>query len=367
MAEAATVLGVSPATVRRASDAGQLACRRSPGGHRRFERAALEGLTRDRLLRNGRDGDGGESEVLRALADLGEAASHWDDTAELLHDVAALMLAATGAASCDIYKLEDEGVFRCLVSLDRRGPDEEAVGAVLRTTVWAVVREAFAGGTVVHVDDRDDPRLSDEDREVYDEYGFASEVCIPLLVRDRVVGVIELYGDRPHAFASALEYARGAAHVVAGALEKALLFEALEARTRVLRELFELAQLLSRTYDEDQLLRSVATRLLQAVGAASCDIYQIDGDGYRCVVSASTDGFVESYRGPRSRPPRQSHDCDGARGAERSRGRRCRSVGAHGGRARGAARAGSAQRALHPSCGQGCDGRLHRSLRDPSA
>lgn len=99
MAEAAAELGVSPATVRRACDAGVLACRRSPGGHRRFERAALEGLTRDRLLRSGRDQDAGEREVLRALADLGEAASHWDDIEDLLSDVARKMLDATDAAS----------------------------------------------------------------------------------------------------------------------------------------------------------------------------------------------------------------------------------------------------------------------------
>ena len=297
MAEAASELGVSPATVRRASDAGVMACRRSPGGHRRFERAALQGLTRDRLLRNGRDGDGGEREVLRALAALDEAASRWRDSDELLRDVAGLMLAATAAVSCDIYRLEDAGVFRCLVSLDRDGPDEEAVGAVLRTTVWAVVREAFADRTVVHVEDRDDPRLSDEDLEVYDEYGFASELCVPLLVQDRVVGVIELYSDRPRAFARALEYARGAAHVVAGALEKALLLAALEDRARVLRELFDLAQLLSRTYGVEQLLHTVATRLLEAVQAARCDMYQIDGDGYRCVVSAGADGFPGSCEG----------------------------------------------------------------------
>jgi diguanylate cyclase (GGDEF)-like protein/excisionase family DNA binding protein len=297
VAEAATVLGVSPATVRRASDAGQLACRRSPGGHRRFERAALQGVARERLLRAGREGGFGEREVLRALADLGEAASRWRDTDELLRDVAGHMLAATGAATCDIYRLEDEGVFRCQVSLDRSGPDEGAVGAVLRVAVSPVVGEAFRAGIVTYVEDRDDPRLSSDDLEVYDEYGFASELCLPLLVQDRVVGVIELYGDRPRAFGAALEYARGAVHVVAGALEKAFLLSALEARTTVLRELFELAQLLSQTYDEEQLLRSVATRLLKAVRAASCDIYQIGGDGYRCVVSASTDGFVESYEG----------------------------------------------------------------------
>jgi len=297
VAEAAAELGVSPATVRRACDAGVLTCRRSPGGHRRFERAALEGLTRDHLLRTGRDQDAGEREVLRALADLGEAASHWDDIEDLLSDVARKMLDATDAASCDIYKLEEEGVFRCLVSLDRSGPDEEAMGMVLRTEIYAIDRDAVRDGKVVVVDDRHDPRMHDVDRAVYDEYGFESEVIIPLLVQDRVVGLIELYGDRPRMFAGTLEYARSAGHIVAGALEKALLLEALEDRARVLRELFDLAQLLSRTYDVEQLLRTVATRLLQAVQAAHCDIYQIDGDGYRCVVSAGADGFLESYEG----------------------------------------------------------------------
>jgi diguanylate cyclase (GGDEF)-like protein/excisionase family DNA binding protein len=295
--EAAAELGVSPATVRRACDAGVLACRRSPGGHRRFEPASLEGLTRDRLLRSARDGGVGERRVLRALADLGEAASRWRDTDELLRDVAGLMLAATGAATCDIYRLEDEGVFRCQVSLDRGGPDEGAVGAILRVAVSPVVGAAFADGVVAYVEDRDDQRLSDEDLAVYDEYGFASELCLPLLAQDRVVGVIELYSDRPRAFGAALEYARGAVHIVAGALEKAFLLTALEARTRVLRELFDLAQLLSQTYDAEQLLRTVATRLLQAVHAAHCDIYQIDGDDYRCVVSAGADGFLSAYEG----------------------------------------------------------------------
>jgi excisionase family DNA binding protein len=297
VAEAAAELGVSPATVRRACDAGVLTCRRSPGGHRRFERAALEGLTRDHLLRTGRDQDVGEREVLRALADLGEAASHWDDMEDLLSDVARKMLDATDAATCDIYKLEDEGVFRCLVSLDRAGPDEAAMGIALRTDMYAIDRDAVRDGKVVVVDDRHDPRMHDVDRAVYDEYGFESEVIIPLLVQDRVVGLIELYGDRPRMFAGTLEYARSAGHIVAGALEKALLLEALEDRARVLRELFDLAQLLSRTYDVEQLLRTVATRLLQAVQAAHCDIYQIDGDGYRCVVSAGADGFLESYEG----------------------------------------------------------------------
>jgi excisionase family DNA binding protein len=44
LAEASALLGVSPASVRRWSDAGRLRVFRTPGGHRRFSRAALERL-----------------------------------------------------------------------------------------------------------------------------------------------------------------------------------------------------------------------------------------------------------------------------------------------------------------------------------
>jgi excisionase family DNA binding protein len=44
LAEASRVLGVSPATIRRWSDAGRLRVFTTPGGHRRFSRAALERL-----------------------------------------------------------------------------------------------------------------------------------------------------------------------------------------------------------------------------------------------------------------------------------------------------------------------------------
>ena len=297
VAEAAKALGVSPATVRRACDAGVLPCRRSPGGHRRFDLAALEGFTRDRLLRSGREGSVEERTILGALADLSEAANGWQDIDELLRNVAGLLLGATGAATCDIFKLEDESVFRCLVSLDREGPDEAVVGNELRTDVFVVAGEAVRTGQVLLIEDRDDPRFTDADRAVYDRYGYVCEVCIPLVARDQVVGLVELYGDRPGAFSSAFEYARGAAHVLAGALEKALLLAALEDRNRVLRDLFDMAGLLAQTYDVDQLLRTVAGRIVRAVGATHCDVYWRESDEYRCVVSAGRDGFLDWYEG----------------------------------------------------------------------
>lgn len=44
LSEASSLLGVSPATLRRWSDAGRLRVFTTPGGHRRFSRAALERL-----------------------------------------------------------------------------------------------------------------------------------------------------------------------------------------------------------------------------------------------------------------------------------------------------------------------------------
>ena len=44
LSEASQVLGVSPATLRRWSDAGRLRVFTTPGGHRRFSRDALERL-----------------------------------------------------------------------------------------------------------------------------------------------------------------------------------------------------------------------------------------------------------------------------------------------------------------------------------
>lgn len=70
--EAVALLGVSPATLRRWADSGQLAAFTTPGGHRRFDRSAvLSLLPAKRRNRSARDasheGAGGEEEVLHAL------------------------------------------------------------------------------------------------------------------------------------------------------------------------------------------------------------------------------------------------------------------------------------------------------------
>lgn len=61
LAEASRLLGVSAATVRRWSDAGRLRVFTTPGGHRRFSRAGLEGLLPSERSRRPMIGPGGLS------------------------------------------------------------------------------------------------------------------------------------------------------------------------------------------------------------------------------------------------------------------------------------------------------------------
>jgi len=297
VSQAAELLGVSPATVRRASDAGVLPCRRSPGGHRRFLRLDVSGLSRDQLLSAGRAGRELDHDAFESLAGLGEAVNQWTDLHELLHIIADHLLSVTTAVSCDIFRMERKGSFRCLVSQDRDGPDDEAAGNILRLHLYPVATEAIRDRDVKIVEDRSDGRLSATDLEVFEEHGFESEALIPLIAKDRVVGLIDLYSDQPDALSASLDYVRAAAHIVAGAFDKAVLMEALGERESVLRELLELAGLLSQARDVEQLLRTVSDRLLSAVDGAHCDVYRRDGEQYRCVVCVDRDGSTAGFEG----------------------------------------------------------------------
>jgi excisionase family DNA binding protein len=54
--EVASLLGVSPVTVRKWAYRGELKCHLTPGGHRRFSRAAIESFVRDKDISCAADG-----------------------------------------------------------------------------------------------------------------------------------------------------------------------------------------------------------------------------------------------------------------------------------------------------------------------
>ena len=59
---------------------------------------------------------------------------------------------------------------------------------------------------VLIVTSPDDPQLSEEERRSYRELGFASEVCIPLVVNAELCGLIDIYDTRERDYAEYLGF-----------------------------------------------------------------------------------------------------------------------------------------------------------------
>jgi diguanylate cyclase (GGDEF)-like protein/excisionase family DNA binding protein len=236
------------------------------------------------------------SRALNELVDLGALTSGTHDLDALLRHAAERLLAAVDAANCDIFRACDEGM-RCVASFDRSGCDESSVGDVLDLDAYPTVWNAANNLQVLVVTSPDDPQLSEGERRTYREFGFASEVCVPLVIDGELCGLIDIYDTQERDYAEFLGFLKGAGQTLAGAFENAQLFRQIERRSGVLREIVELGAVASQSHDLQKILTVLAERLRDTVEAADCDIFTLQGDQLRCLVSADQDGLDENVVG----------------------------------------------------------------------
>ena len=78
----------------------------------------------------------------------------------------------------------------------------------------------------------DDPQLTHGERQTYREYGYASEVCVPLVVDHELYGLIDIYDTRERDYTEYLSFLKSAGQTVARVLENALLVERVEQTSR---------------------------------------------------------------------------------------------------------------------------------------
>ena len=74
------------------------------------------------------------------------------------------------------------------------------------------------------------------------EYGYQSELCIPLVIGERVIGVVDVFDTRPRDYGEYLDFLRSVGQTAAGAIENALLVADLERRNAALAELVDLGR-----------------------------------------------------------------------------------------------------------------------------
>ena len=225
--QAADLLGVSASTVRRWADSGKLVGRRSPSGQRRF---ALDDLER---IVSGADGHpgpqvgpGSDEQRYRLLFETSLELASSLELDEVLQSAARRLSAALQIHDCDVYRLESDGRLVCIASTIDGACDATWVGQEISLEEWPCKHLAVETGRTVTVSSLDDPRLSEIERENMRGYSQHSCVSLPLIARDKVVGVVGLLDRVEREFTDEeIAIAEAVAQLVALALEHAQLYE----------------------------------------------------------------------------------------------------------------------------------------------
>jgi diguanylate cyclase (GGDEF)-like protein/excisionase family DNA binding protein len=225
---AADLLGVSASTVRRWAADGKVACQRTPGGQRRFLASDLERVLREGAP-PGRDrlsaGERAEQRYQLLLDTSLELASSLE-LAEVLQSAARRLGAALEIPDCDIYRLAGDERMICVASTLEGVYDASWVGHEFRIDDRPCDRLAMETRHAVTVTSLDDPRLSEEGRSGMRRYGQRSFVALPLIARNKVIGLVDLLDHVEREFTDEeIAIAEAVGRLVALALEHAQLYE----------------------------------------------------------------------------------------------------------------------------------------------
>ena len=228
--------------------------------------------------------------ILNELVELSTLASSTRDLGRLVRTVAERVVTTVDAANCDVYRMQ-AGELICVASFDRSGHDDSVLGSRFDLDLYPTTVDAIYGHQILTISSPDDPQLSAAERTAYHDYGFSSEVCLPLVVNDELFGLLDVYDTRERDYAEFLSFLRGTAQTLAGAFENARLVDQLEQRSAVLRDVVELGAVAAQAHDPETVLTALAERLRNTIDAADCDIFTLQGDRLRCLVSADRTGL----------------------------------------------------------------------------
>jgi len=151
------------------------------------------------------------------------------DMNEVLEAIVVRLLDALDMDACDVYEVDaDGGALRLLVSYEDREPDEDVdVGRTFSLDEFASSALAISTRRPVVINSADDPRLSEVEAELFRRYGHGTQLSVPLRIRDRVIGLVEVFDDRESRTLSAedVQLANAICRFAALALDKARLYD----------------------------------------------------------------------------------------------------------------------------------------------
>ncbi len=218
---------------------------------------------------------------LTLLFETSAAVSSSLDTDRVIYTTAQRLTMALHVQGCAIYLRDRErDVLVGLIdySDDPESWQPEPVGILYPLADYPATRWVLdtRQPKVIQVSD---PDADPAERKWMIEEDVQSVLMVPMVVRDRVIGLVELMeADRERAFtATEARLAQTVANQAAAALENARLFEETEARVREMSAMAIVGQAMT-TLELDQVLDSVAKNALEAAQAEISSVYLLDED-----------------------------------------------------------------------------------------
>jgi diguanylate cyclase (GGDEF)-like protein/excisionase family DNA binding protein len=208
-------------------------------------------------------------------------------TAERLCDVA-------GTQCCDVLSLDD-GRLTCLVSVNEGKVDDSYEGASVPLDAWASDKLAVTSRQTVALTGAHDPRRNAEEVRMFDGLPWESQLNVPLIANDRVIGVIELFDKRrerrfsPETIATVEAICRSAAL----AIDNANLFEAMQLRRRETELLNAIARRTAASLEIGDIAEATIEELRQLVEFERAAVAVAHDDGEMRVIFTTHPAVAE--------------------------------------------------------------------------
>uniref|UniRef100_UPI00404AAA23 GAF domain-containing protein n=1 Tax=Candidatus Roseilinea sp. TaxID=2838777 RepID=UPI00404AAA23 len=213
---------------------------------------------------------------LDAIRDIFRAINATADLRSILDTITQTTTRVARADSTSIYLLEPATkrlVLKATTGLYPQAVDHAALELGQGLTGWAAlhrqpvaVRDAWADPRFYPIPDtREKP--------------FKSLLAVPLISQDRVIGAMNIQTHQLRSWTDGdIEFAALIADVVAGVLERAVLYEETERHMRELAAVAEVSRAVIAPNYVDETLRVVAEMAAHALGARRCSLLLLDED-----------------------------------------------------------------------------------------
>ena len=212
----------------------------------------------------------------RELVEVSGLASQAKTSDELLRGVTHRLSSAIEASGCDIYGVVGDTLV--VVASARRGEQDTALlGAAYELNDYPAAAAAIATREPFIVTDANDPRLTPTDAEHFRASGFVAECMLPLYSGETLVGLLDIFDDESTDFLDFLDLVKGIGQIVADSLVKTRLLSDLGLQNKLMSELVELGAIAPGAGDVGVAFGSLGSRLIDTIGADTCELYSLAG------------------------------------------------------------------------------------------